>query len=523
MHIRLDLYETLKRHPNFFANIYTYFIRGGYRCILVENVLNIIVTLITLISITFVCFYLDWDSISTCESESTCTNFDTYIIKPISFHNKSAIVFMIIFMVIFVVYWIWTTLVLISDILKYLNYKDIFEKNLEIAQDELKVLSWPDVINKLKEYDSSLTVEGIIGSIMRKDNYLIAMISTNIFSINTIFYTNTFLWLINVCILNQIFPLNTTEIDFANIDTNKIKKIVRNIGLIQIVLLPFTLIIMLTHYIISFTTDIYTKKSYIGPKEWTLYAKLSFREYNELSHIFNERLIKSHKYAIQYEEKFNAHMMNIITEKVIFLLGTYLTILVCMTLWDERKVMYITLFNRNLLWYIAILTSAITVARFTIVYPSTVEESAEEIMKHMAKHTHYYPEKWKNKCNTYNVFNEFKALYKYKIISMFIELLSIVTIPIYMIIKIPDDINLIVEFIKENTIIDQQIGYICKHGVLSYVPTLESRELDVIENDDIYLSDNKQQRSSKSFLSYYEKSLDERSLRIEKKPLLVNT
>lgn len=521
MYNRQDFYEKLKEHPKFFINIYTYFIRGGYKCIIVENILNIIVTNVTLFSIIFICFCLNWNTFNQCESNLTCLNINNYIVKPMLFHNTSTIIFMFIFIAIFIIYWICTTYVLLIDIFKYYDYKQFFEINLEIDSDELKVLSWTDVVIKLKNYDNSLTTESIVGSIMRKNNYLIAMVESNVFNINTLYYTNTFIWLIDICIFNQIFPSDSDKINFLNINTNKIQKIVRIIGIIQILLLPFTLTIMITHYVISFTTDIYTKKSYIGPKEWTIYAKLLFREYNELLHIFNERIAKSHKYAVQYEEKFNVHMMNIIMKKIIFLLGTYLTILVCLTLWDERKVMYITLFNRNLLWYVAILTTIITIARYTIVYQSTVDESAEEIMLHIVKHTHYYPNKWKNKCNDYYVFNEFKSLYKYEIFSILTELISVIVIPIYMIIKMPNNINDIIKFIEENTIIDKQIGYVCKHGILNYIPTFESREMETINIEDIGYSEyNKQQRSSKNFISYYEKSLDEKKSRIEKELLL---
>lgn len=521
MYTKINLYDDLKCRANFFANIYTYFIRGGYKCIFIENILNIIIMFMTLALVLFVCFWLDWYKIGECQSDSTCDNFNMYIIRPFLFHNKSSIIFMIIFMVIFAIYWVWTTFVLVVDLFKYIDYKKFFEQNLEIKLDELKVLSWTDIVNKLKNYDNSLTTEGIVGSIMKKNNYLIAMVDANIFGINTLFYTNTFLWLIDVCIFNQIFPRDTNQINFTAIDKHKIKKIVSIIGIIQILLLPFTVVIMLAHYIINFTTDIYTKKTYIGPKEWTLYAKLLFREYNELLHVFNERIKKSYKYAVQYEEKFSAHMMNIVMEKIIFLFGTYLTILVCLTLWDERKVMYITLLDRNLLWYLAMLTSIITIARYAIVDTSSADSSAEEIMHHIIKYTHYHPKKWENNYNSYFVYKEYQSLYKYKIIGVLTEIISLIVIPFYMIIKIPNDIDNIINFMEENTTIDKQIGYVCKQGVMNYIPTIESREL--INVDDMYSSEcDKQKRSSRSFLSYYSKSLDEKKARIEKEPLLSN-
>jgi autophagy-related protein 9 len=515
-------YDEMKKNASFFSDIYIYFIRGGYWCIFVENILNIIITISTLLFLIFVSFFLDWDSIGECESEATCKNIKDYIITPTTFHSSTTSGFMILFLIIFFIYWVSISAGLVIDMFKFFKYKNYFKNKLGVDTDELKVLAWSDVVKKIMDNDKLLTPEIIIGSIMKKDNYLIAMVSSNIFRINSIFYTNTFLWLINVCILNQIFPKNTTIMILTCIDYERIKRTLKVIGVIQIILLPFTFTIMLVHYIINFTTDIYTQKTYIGPKEWTLYGKFLFREYNELPHIFNDRLIKSYKYAVQYEQKFNVHMMNIIMEKIIFLLGTHLTFLVIMTLYDERLVMYINLFNRNLLWYIAILTSAISVFRLMTVSPSTVDESSEEIMHKMIKHTHYFPDRWKGKCHQYGVYSEVMSMYKYKIIAILLELLSVIVIPFYMIFKISESTETIAKFIEKNTVYNNTIGYICKHSVISHFTIStnsaisgESVEMDtfsipvnssIIGSGDettLLLEDNKRERSTRNFISYY--------------------
>ena len=59
----------------------------------------------------------------------------------------------------------------------------------------------------------------------------------------------------------------------------------------NIFIIPFALSMLLINYIVNITTDIYTKKTVVA-KEWTTYAKLLFREYDELPHIFYERINK---------------------------------------------------------------------------------------------------------------------------------------------------------------------------------------------------------------------------------------
>jgi len=510
-------YNEMKKDPSFFSDAYIYFTRGGYWCIFIENVLNIIVTLSTLIFLMFVFFFLDWDAIAQCDSEATCSSVDTYIITPAIFHSSPTSGFMILFLIMFFIYWISISAGLVMDMFKFLKYRIYFKSKLGINADELKVLSWSDVVRKMITADNTLSPEIIVGSIMKKDNYLIAMISSNVFKMNPIFYTNTFLWLVNVCILNQIFPKNTTILIVTFSDYEKIKKILKLLGVIQIILLPFTFTIMFVHYAINFTTNIYTQKT-IGPKEWTLYGKFLFREYNELPHIFNDRLRKSYKYALQYEQKFNVHMTNIIIEKFTFLFGTYLTFLILIWFYDDRFVMYIKLFDRDLLWYIAILTSIISVLRLMTVSPSTVDESSEEIIHKMTKYTHYFPNRWNGKCHQHDVYNEIMSLYKYKIMGIFLELLSVIVLPFYMIFKISDSTETIARFIERNTTYNNSIGYICKHSLISDIGSLgmssvdnESIEMGTFSisvagssNESTSLIEtDKRERSTRNFLSYY--------------------
>lgn len=505
----------IKKDPSFFSNVYTYFIRGGYSCILVDNISNIIITGATLIFFTFVCFFLDWKKIGECDSEITCNSISDYIISPVNHYSISTNIFMFVFIITVFIYWLWISIALVGEIFRYVKYREYFRDNLGIRTNELKVLSWNDIIKKMIASNDDLTTEIIVGSIMKKDNYLIAMINTNIFRINPILYTNSFMWLMNIGVLNQIFSDNNIELKLTDVDYTRIKRILRILGIIQLVLLPFTIVIMMVHYLISFTTDIYTKKSYIGPKEWTVYAKLLFREYNELPHIFNDRISRSYKYAVQYEQKFNAHMVNIIMEKVIYILGTYLTLLVIMTFYDERLLMYIRLFNRNLLWYVAILTSAISIARLMMVSPSTIDESSEEIMSKMAKYTHYYPKKWKDRCHKHAVLEEFQKLFKYKIFSVLLEMMSMIVMPFYMLFKLPHDIELVAKFIQRRTIFNDKIGHVCRYSNIDEETGNFNQNINDNDSSDsnesgesnykplIEIDDDKVERSNRNFMSYY--------------------
>lgn len=500
-----DVYpKGLSKSQKFFADVYAYFIRGGYSVIFVENILDILTTLSTLIFITFVVFCLDWVAITQCQSEDTCNSLINYIVYPKSFHTNAC---MTIFIIMFTIYWISIVYKLSNELHDFLKTREYF-KNIGIRTAEIRVLKWPDVVNKMIEHDNELTPEIIVNSIMKTDNYVIAMIGSNLFKINPVYYTQSFLWLINVTIMNPILR-TADETGKIIIDIKYMTLIMRILAIVQCIFFPFTFTLIIVNYIITFTTDFYTKKSYFGPKEWTLYATMVFREYNELPHIFNERIEKSHKYAKRYEQKFSAHMTNIIMKKAIFFFSTCLTLLIGLTFFDERLVMYIKFLDRPLLWYVAVFTTSIVIARSMIVNPVYVdepdanEESAEEIMSLMETFTHFFPNKWKGNTHTNIVLNEFKILYKYKIISVFLEIASAFVIPYYMLTDVTTDLQLVADFIEKNTKHVKGVGYMCTAGLSENLKMYSSVDDTHSSIYQLLVDDPKITRSLKNFNIYY--------------------
>lgn len=491
----------LIKGPEFFSDVYSYFIRGGYFVILIQNILTIITMAFTLAFIIFFFFFLDWIRIGKCESEESCGNFSDYIVYPTSFHNTTVNVFMFIYIAMFSCYWLVVSKTLFSEIFRYLKYRNYF-KIIGIKTSEIRVITWRDVVQKMIEYDNTLSPEIIVGSIMNKNNYTIAMIGSNLFKIDPNYYTETFIWLVDVGILSQIIQ-DAKDTKKIKVDTQRVKHTMWFLAVISIVLLPFSFTLMIVHYIVNITTDIYTKKSYLGPKEWTVYAKLLFREYNELQHIFSARITKSYEYAGKYEQKFNAHLTNSLMEKTIFTLGACLTLLVILTFYNEALVLYIKLFDRTLIWYITILVTTITVARMAMVDPSSVDESAEKVMEKIAKHTHYFPQHWKKKCHTSDVLDEYKILFKYKLSSIFIEIASIFVIPYYIFCHLPTDIELIATFIEENTVYCEGIGHICKAGLSTKLNIYSSTYNGYADEYELLIEDDKIERSINNFKKYY--------------------
>jgi hypothetical protein len=80
-------------------------------------------------------------------------------------------------------------------------------------------------------------------------------------------------------------------------------------------------------------------------------------------------------------------------------------------------------------------------------------------MKKVVEYTHYMPERWEGKCNTYEVRNEFLMLFPYKIILFFYDLISVVITPLILLF-LSKDSERIVSFFDKYTV-DDVSGKIC--------------------------------------------------------------
>ena len=173
--------QNIKKDSIFFRNLYSYYLRGGFICIFVENILNIFTTGSTFIFFILSCFFLDWDKIGRCNSENTCGNMMDYVIDPREYYGYSTNIFMVIFIIIFLIKWLMVLITLSAQIITFIKYRKFYRDELKIKSDELKIMSWNDVVDKyIREYDNNMTYEKMTQLILIRDNYTIAIVGTNL-------------------------------------------------------------------------------------------------------------------------------------------------------------------------------------------------------------------------------------------------------------------------------------------------------------------------------------------------------
>ena len=68
-------------------------------------------------------------------------------------------------------------------------------------------------------------------------------------------------------------------------------------------------------------------------------------------------------------------------------------------------------------------------------------------MRSLVKHTHYMDEKWRGRCHTYDVRDNFLQLYRFKLELFCMELISVVFSPLILCFSLPKSAHRIVNFI----------------------------------------------------------------------------
>ena len=167
----------------------------------------------------------------------------------------------------------------------------------------------------------------ITARIMKKDNYLIAMVHYNIIKYHLPLLTNNMsnrlhrvlrhilperfipkfrikifckllLWSITYCVVNFLVDDNNelkqevmvSEHEHVKKDLiNKIQKRLRIVGLVNFLLLPFLAVSVPVYTLFQYGEEFYKNPGNASARDWSLRGKWKFREYNELPHLFRTR------------------------------------------------------------------------------------------------------------------------------------------------------------------------------------------------------------------------------------------
>ncbi|CAK9439105.1 uncharacterized protein LODBEIA_P33290 [Lodderomyces beijingensis] len=538
----LYLWANITNMDEFLGDVYYYYRERG----LVNIVLTRIVDLLILVFIINFTIFLRWGIDYSKFLENYHEEQHLVLSDLVVANYFSQVPFFINFLFFgFSVYVILRSIQLYFDYnYKLKEIKNFYRYLLDVGDTELMTISWKTIVEKLmllKDYNSltstqpienhyindlsskiRLNAHDIANRIMRRENYMIALINKDILDLSVLFMneksvlTKTLEWNLKLCIDNFVFnkqgQINGSILKEYNRNqlARELKSRFKLAAMINVVLCPFIVIYFVLRSFFKYFNEYKSNpSSIVGLRQYTPFAHWKLREFNELPHFFSKRLQLSQGPANTYIDQFPKGFFVLNGMKLVnFISGSILAILVIFGIFLENESHSFWSFEitegRSTLFYISIFGTlwAVTSSSGT---PDTQQQSQsnynhntfaydpEANIKFVSQFTHYLPSSWNKKLHTIQVKNEFCELYSLKIIIILNEIMSLILTPFILWFKVSRNSGAIVDFFREYSIHVDGLGYVCYFAMFNF----EEKDKNMMHGGSSKRKNKKLSRSNK--------------------------
>lgn len=203
-------------------------------------------------------------------------------------------------------------------------------------------------------------------------------------------------------------------------------------------------------------------------RKYTALAEWKFREFNEVQHMFYERLHMSYPFATRYLDQFPKRVTEEVARSIAFMTGAITAVLAVLTVLDSELFLGFEITkDRTVLFYLGVFGAIWAMTR-GIVSEETLVFNPEYAMRNVIEYTHYMPKHWEDRLHSSEVKQEFSDLYKMKVVILLEEILGIITTPMLLLFALPKCSDQIVDFFREFTIHVDGLGYVCSFAVFDF-------------------------------------------------------
>ncbi|CAL8095210.1 unnamed protein product [Calicophoron daubneyi] len=357
-----------------------------------------------------------------------------------------------------------------------------FRSVLQLPNASLGLLDMPWYVVQQRllqsKFPSSLNVNDlteliVAQRILRKDNYLIAMVDQEVIPLlkaHTIVYLPKG-YLMNLKIL--LFGLLSTlfgrpwQLDPRYLRYDMRTALARRLalrscilGIVNIVVAPTIWLFQILSLLCSVAGRLRYNPSSLFGRQWSAYARCYLRHYNELPHQFLVRMGQAYEPACKYLSCFASRKRVMLAETAAFVFGSLTLALFLMGTIQEKV---ITLPGCTAI----ILTGGLlTKAALKLAPIQPVVESPRSLFIDVLQHTHRAKEHWIAQSGTHQVLKEFTQLFQYQHLGYLNELISPVVTPIILLFFVPFYALKIVDFLRNYSSFDKMTGYVCTFSLL---------------------------------------------------------
>ncbi|RKO93129.1 autophagy protein Apg9-domain-containing protein, partial [Blyttiomyces helicus] len=454
-------------NDTFFRQLYDYYLGSGFVCIILSEVCSLLTYLFTITFSTFLATCVDWETIHKTEQEKQV--FYTRCMPPQG--RNSIVTFSFsMFMIGFSIHAIRR----VFYICEMYQIRDVWIGELCLPANT-KWVTWQMVIDKYKcKVDGNADEHYIVNRIMRWDNYFIAMLSKNILSLEN--YSGTLFtkfkeWNLKAVITHARFRSDGILIkDVLKSDrdfeySQRLRKTFIWYGVINLVLAPFAMCALIVYFIYRYVGEYHRNPKAMGSYAFSPLARWKVRNFNELPHDYVTRLNKIHPRIIEYLAQFSNESWNIISKFVSFVLGATLLITLIVSFFNPELTLSLFLADKPLIFYAGIFgTIYVAIGNTEYVKIYKPDEKYTELISLLDPTPFYGTSPWET-MNTSERYAGIRKLFNYRWLVFLHEIISVIYVPFILVLQLPDKSKDIVNFFRDNSHDDKDLGVVCTYGI----------------------------------------------------------
>ena len=430
---------------NFVQKMYNYYVQGGIVPVILKTFVNLFSIGFIVLFSSFLTLCIDYPLIHTKKTLYQVIIPQCYSNAPFYarlFLYPACICFFIQF------------LSNIFEISMYIEIKKFYNNTLNISDIDIREIEWNEITLRIEDINKYFTPVVLSNKIMRYDNYMISIINNKVLDLKKFQLTK-------ILEFNLYYAVFKSLIIDSNVDEEKIRKHCFIIGMANLIVLPFSIVILSLYLFFRYAEEYRKNPSSISTRVYSEEALLKFREYNELQHFFKNRLNTNYKNAVRYTEQYPNRILITIANFVLLISGSFTFVLASLALIDQDLLITFQITpGMGALFYIGIFGSIFAIAHGFIPEDNKIYDPVP-LMTELKTNLHFYPE---HKSDI-KVKDEFCNLFIMKITYLLREFYSLMVMPYILWFVIPGQIHKIKQFIESNSRNVQNIGNVCKYAL----------------------------------------------------------
>lgn len=243
-------------------------------------------------------------------------------------------------------------------------------------------------------------------------------------------------------------------------------------------LAPFLVVYLLVYSFFRYFEEYHRNPASLGSRQYTLLARWRFREYNELPHLFQQRLHQSYASARTYLDQFPRARIVRVARFGAFISGSFVAVFLLGAVIEPDVMVHFDIVpGRNVLFFLGVCGTALAAFRGMIPDEHAVRDP-QAALDAVIHYTHYCPPAWRQgQMYSTRVLREFCGLYALKVHVFVNELLSVLITPLVLWRCQERLAEKYVDFFRHGTVHVSGLGYVCRYAAFDVDARDNSRSL----------------------------------------------